>query len=390
MKSLWNLKDKSRVISAVIGLGLLVTMLPGSVPAATIRVAASEKPVIIQISTDTLWTLTLGNQRPWSLQELHDPDTTYIRPMDTMIFLAGGDTVIVTVADGPVTLLIKSPGYVIHECLLPKIEQPDTARYALLRKYAQFGTTGPKSFPGFQYADPSDSVQRAFRQTYRLDSIAGTGDDISRVIRLMSWLHGAVRWDGSKENPQAQTSREMLRICITDGQTANCGGMAGMLKSLYTAMGYSSRQLVCRPYDKADQDCHSVVMVYLPQTQNWVLIDPTNEVYFRNTNGDYLSPQQIRRAMVSGDSLVLPDRINVNGVPESRTMYLNYMAKNLFRFACWVMTKSNDPARPDRWYQIFLNPSEYDAQLLGTADSTSTGGDISVYTDDESLFWSKP
>ena len=56
----------------------------------------------------------------------------------------------------------------------------------------------------FTYQEPSDSMLTAIRQYFRLDSIAGNGDEISRIKNIMYWLHDAIRHDGSSSWPKCR------------------------------------------------------------------------------------------------------------------------------------------------------------------------------------------
>lgn len=46
--------------------------------------------------------------------------------------------------------------------------------------------------PKFEYALPSDSLLTATREYFNLDSIAGNGDDISRIKNLLYWVHNSI------------------------------------------------------------------------------------------------------------------------------------------------------------------------------------------------------
>jgi hypothetical protein len=352
---------------------------------------APRKLPVVRAAQDTIWVEFGGQRLPAVLKGLARFDTTSFQADMTVAVIGAQDTLVVRSSEMPFTFVIVSGADTIFETfVIPKEtgRPSENAKLDLLRRFNKFGSTVPPGLPVFTYKDKSDSLLSLMREEFKLDSIAGSGDEITRAIRLMHWLHRSVKWDGNKENPDVASNHEMLKVCTRHGVTANCGGVAGMLNEALLAEGFKSRQLVCRPYDTTDQDCHSVNIVYLDSKQKWVLIDPTNDTYFQNVHGEYLGPHEVRQAMIDGDSLVVPDSINVNGERGSKTWYLNYMAKNLFRFSCWA-TPSRGATNKIRWRQVFLSSSGYQPDRVGTIDSVSKW-DIQMYTDDSSVFWRKP
>ncbi len=62
------------------------------------------------------------------------------------------------------------------------------------------------SLPVFRYASADDPDLQRVRQYFNLDSIAGTGDELSRIKNLLRWVHDNVRHDGSSYNPTSCTT----------------------------------------------------------------------------------------------------------------------------------------------------------------------------------------
>ena len=54
---------------------------------------------------------------------------------------------------------------------------------------------------GFHYANPTDNLLLLSRERFNLDSIAGSGDDISRIKNLLYWVHNNITHDGSNGFP---------------------------------------------------------------------------------------------------------------------------------------------------------------------------------------------
>ena len=62
----------------------------------------------------------------------------------------------------------------------------------ILKNAAPYERTG-KTEPRFTYAEPTDSGLVVIREFFNLDSIAGKGDEISRMKNLLYWFHDAIR-----------------------------------------------------------------------------------------------------------------------------------------------------------------------------------------------------
>ncbi|MBI5267028.1 MAG: transglutaminase domain-containing protein [candidate division Zixibacteria bacterium] len=378
-------------LSVVCWLLTLSTIILRSVGEANSSTDLPSVPTV-RVAADTIWIVVGGQRFPASLKQLRSPDTTGFGTTDAITVIGTNDTLVVKLGSEPFEFLILWRSDTIHEVFLPRWSTDEAsfpARAALLRRHHQFGSTVPPGLPAFTYESPSDSTLALVRREFALDSIAGAGDDIARALRLMHWLHENARWDGSKDNPKTANSRDMLVACTREGKTANCGGMAGMLTTLLLAEGFKARQLICRPYDTADQECHSVNIVYSSARNKWVLIDPTHDACFQDTARNYLSPMELRQTMANGDSIVVPAGINLNGVSENRMSYLGYLAKNLFRFSCWQEIPGKNQSGRPKYAQIFLNPVDYQADLVGTIDS-SVSWYTGMFTDDSSVFWIKP
>jgi hypothetical protein len=379
---------RHQLVRWMIGAALGILFCARGVPAQSDRIGVPT----VRVNADTIWIVVGGERFPGDLHNLSSPDTTGFGTSAPISVIGSNDTLLVTLGTEPFEFLILWKEDTIREVFEFRGD-PDSAAYPprveLLRQYSQFGSTVPAHLSPFNYRSQSDSVLSLIRHEFNLDSLAGTGSDVSRTLRLMHWLHQSARWDGSRENPAAQNSYDLLLACARNGHTANCGGMAQMFTAMLLAEGIKARQLVCLPYDTADQECHSVNIAFSAEQKKWILVDPTHDACFQDAQGEYLGPLEIRQAMVNGDSIVVPADINVNGVADSRMSYLGYLAKNLFRFSSFQDASPRDSISHFRWSRIFLSPTGYRPDLPGTVDSTSSSY-LEFYTDDVSHFLGLP
>jgi hypothetical protein len=345
----------------------------------------------IRSVNDTVWIRFGDFKVPALLSRTASPDTSHLTYAHDLVLYAGKDTLTIKPTAEPVRVRMMSDRDTVLALFFFVKEEIDTAKVALLRRYSTYGRLKPPHAISFTYESTADSNLARLRATYNLDGVAGPGDEISRIKNLMHWVHFHLHHDGtvSLPNPDPYTSVNILAVAAKEKRPFHCGILATVLNDVYLSMGFKSRHLGCLPFDKQDSDRHSVTMVWSNDLRKWLLMDPTFDAYFTATSGTPLGPAEIRAAMGQGDSILVAESINWNGQPRSKVEHYNYMAKNLFQLLCgarWSPT-ANSKGKP---VYVYLIPEGYDANMLGTVDSTSTKGIIKYYTDNEGWFLARP
>lgn len=219
------------------------------------------------------------------------------------------------------------------------------------------------SLPAFRYATPNDRDLVRVRQYFNLDSIAGSGDELSKIRNLMHWAHNVVRHDGGSDNPESKNAIDLVELCRKEGRGINCRMMAQMLNECYLAMGFKSRFVTCMPR-KMINDCHVINTVYSTTLDRWVWVDPTFNAYVLDENGVMLGIGEVRERMRDGRPYFLNKDANWNNEqPQTQAEYLDiYMAKNLYYVVCPARSEFNT----ETWYEgkqsipnVALMPLEY-------------------------------
>jgi hypothetical protein len=243
----------------------------------------------------------------------------------------------------------------------------------------------------FKYQDPSNEKLQELRTLYNLDTIAGDGEEIQRILNLTKWVHNSVRHDGNFGfNP---TERNALYILGNENaikQGVGCRILATVLNDVFLSMGFKTRHITCLPADKDDEDCHVVNVVYLNSLNKWVYIDPTWEAYFMDKSGTTLSISEIREAMQTDEKLFLNDNLNWNGTPTEKEWYFHYMSKNFFRFWCPSVSEFNhETENKDNLYYL-LYPTNYsvDEPMIQTRSNGRKA--VNFITTNPNLYWMKP
>jgi hypothetical protein len=262
---------------------------------------------------------------------------------------------------------------------------------SILKRASKYNLSDNRSLPEFSYQLSDNPNLVALRKGFNLDSIAGQGNDVLKILNLMHWVHNLVPHDGNHGNPEVKNALSMINVCKKDNRGLNCRGLALVLNECYLAMGIKSRIVTCYPKDilKIDPDCHVINSVYSESLKKWLWIDPTFNAYVINEKGEMLSIEEVRERLISDKTLILnPDANWNNQSTQTKENYLeNYMAKNLYMLECPATSEYDmETHREGKTISyIKLLPLDYDNQK---PDKEESEGKITVYkTNNPNVFW---
>lgn len=245
----------------------------------------------------------------------------------------------------------------------------------------------------YSYQGKDNANLRILRDKYNLDSIAGTGNEILRIINVMHWLHNLVPHDGSNGIPEIRNTIEMIKYGMNNSQGINCRGLAMTLNECYLALGFKSRFVTCSPKDSLgiDDDCHVINSVYSETLKKWIWIDPTNDAYVMDEKGELQSIEEVREKIISGEPLILnPDANWNNRLSQTKDHYIyHYMAKNLYFLRCSKNYRYNLETLEEgkEISYIYLLPKGCNESLKKTENVYSGTKFISIKTHNANVFW---
>ncbi len=269
----------------------------------------------------------------------------------------------------------------------------------ILQRAKTYNAKDNRPLPAFTYQPASDTNLVALRKGFNLDSIAGQGNDVSKVLNLLHWIHELIPHDGNHENPAVKNALSMIAVCRKDSRGLNCRGLATVLNECYLSMGFASRMVTCLPKDSLgkDPDCHVINIVYVPSLKKWIWTDPTHDAYVMNEKGTLLDIQEVRERLINNQPLLLNPTANWNHRSSTTKEYYlyNYMAKNLYILQCPVNSTYNyeTPERGKSIRYIQLLPLDYFKQSPAIKESTSakSGTTYQYYnTNNPTSFWQIP
>jgi hypothetical protein len=248
----------------------------------------------------------------------------------------------------------------------------------VLKNAKKYNFSDNRPINKFSYKSAESLDLKSLKNEFKLYSIAGTGDEASKFINLLFWVHNTFPYDGSKDVPQFNSIEDLMSTCIKNHGTMHCGALAWVLKECYLAMGFKARQVVCLPKDSADYECHSIITVYSNTLKKWLWMDPANCAYVMDKNHKLLSIAEVREYLTSNKPLILNSEANINHSPVLQENYLYYyMAKNLYALQCYSEKDGESVSN-------LLLPVEYKGIFPRTAINKPK------YTNNPNKFWSRP
>ena len=240
----------------------------------------------------------------------------------------------------------------------------------------------------FRYASPNDPDLVRLRQYFNLDSIAGAGDEISKIKNLLHWVHEVVPHDGGSNNPKIKNTIDMVELCRKENRGVNCRMMAQMLTEVYLAMGFKARFVTCVPRDFVS-DCHVITTVYSCTLNKWLWVDPTFDAFVMDENDTMLSIAEVRERLREDKPLKINDYANWNHQSkQTKEDYIDrYMAKNLYYLICMEHSRFNA--------ETFIKDRKYRYIALMPHDmiNKDTGASINwqqLRVSDDEWFWQSP
>ncbi len=270
----------------------------------------------------------------------------------------------------------------------------------ILQRSEQYNINDNREIPPFTYQSEDTPELKALRKGFHLDSIAGEGNEISKILNLLHWIHNLISHDGSHANPEVQNAMDMISECKQNKRGLNCRGLAIVLNECYLSMGIKSRIVTCLPKDSLgiDPDCHVINTVWSKDLKKWLYIDPTFDAYVMNEKGELLSIEEVRYRIIHQLSLILNPDANWNKKnSQTKEYYLfQYMAKNLYMIECPIASKYNMEIKGENINHQYVkllpvNDFRQEPSVKKHSDKKfSNSFWINYKTNNPTIFWKSP
>jgi hypothetical protein len=267
-----------------------------------------------------------------------------------------------------------------YQALLAQVK--DRQPLSVLRKSAPYAKDDAKI--DFRYQPKESKNLRMVRDYFKLDSVVGQGDELSKIINLLHFAHDNIRHDGGNQAFAELDAIDLYNYYKTTGKGVNCRQLAISLCEMYLSMGIPARYVTCMPADSLDYECHVINTVWSEQLQKWLYIDPTMDAWVTDENGTMLSIAEVRERLINDQPLVLCETANWNHESQQTKEYYleTYMAKNLYYFVCKKLNRFNPES-------LYRNNDPADDVRLIPVGFVNNNWKCDTTTDPE-VFWAKP
>jgi transglutaminase-like putative cysteine protease len=266
-----------------------------------------------------------------------------------------------------------------------------------LKKAEKYNLSDNRFIPKFEYQSMDNPNLVRIRKELKLDSIAGKGNEVSKILNVLHWVHNIVRHDGSSNNPTLKNAIDLIKVCKTENRGLNCRMMATILNECYLSMGIKSRYVTCMPKETKFDECHVINMVYSNDLKKWIWIDPTFDAYVMNEKGELLGLSEVRERLINGKTLILNPEANWNKKnSQTKEYYLEtYMAKNLYRLETPLVSEYDTETWKSGKELIYiellpLDGMEQSPQKKEETDTKTGVIFINYKTNNPNLFWTEP
>lgn len=261
------------------------------------------------------------------------------------------------------------------QALLAKIKEVGDYPYILKQAADYVHNTRTDTLPPFTYPAATTPYLKKVRQYFRLDSVAGQGDEIAQIKAVLTYIHNTIKHDGAHENPSGSDVTQWAEACKDGSRGLNCGGLAHVLTHCYLALGIPARTIACMPKLYVGE-CHSINAVYSRMLGRWIWVDPTNNAWVMDEQGNLLGQREVRERLRDNRPLTLNEEANWNNQMNiTKEYYLDeYMAKNLY---CFIYTSGDK--------EILLSPPGFTEWK-----AYSPGRPMDYIVNDDDWFWQPP
>jgi hypothetical protein len=265
-----------------------------------------------------------------------------------------------------------------------------------LKNADKYNLSDNRPVPKFTYQAADNPNLVALRKGLNLDSIAGGGNEVTKVLNLLHWIHNLIPHDGNHENPTVKNAMSLIAVCKKEQRGLNCRGLSTVLNECYLALGMKSRFITCMPKDSVFNDCHVINIVWINDLNKWIWVDPTNDAYVMDEKGELLSVEEVRERVINGKMLILNPDANWNhkSTTTKQDYLYNYMAKNLYRIECPLVSEYDSETWENGKKVAYAELLPLDAfnQTPQKVETTSKKGVtfVNYKTNNPVVFWQKP
>ena len=205
---------------------------------------------------------------------------------------------------------------------------------------------------------------KELRKKYDLDTITGNGNTFEKTLRLMNWVNKNVAHSSNKPPDFEKENSLVLLDYAYQKRGVNCLLQSIIFSESCLAMGIKAKPFWLMPQSPQDQEGHTVVIAYIPELKNWIMLDATANTYFTDKKNNALAPWEIRKKLLRNEPLEIIinnkekiDSMTKEELEKKKALRKEYIAKNCFYF--YTLEKSTF-GRENCGKQIYSCPKGFD------------------------------
>ena len=160
---------------------LFVALLTGG---GTNGYGQSKSQLLFRTNGDAFTMCACESRQEVLLSKYGRYDTTRFTTLVTLALLSPVDTLVITPDAEQIEVIIAGPSDTLYELFIYA-----DSKLEALRNFSKFNSSPASGIPQFTYAPPSESLLVQLRNEYNLDSVAGRGDDVGRILNLLRQLY---------------------------------------------------------------------------------------------------------------------------------------------------------------------------------------------------------
>ncbi len=199
------------------------------------------------------------------------------------------------------------------------------------------------------------------KEKYSLETVIKGDTDFEKALSLMQWLTDSTWYSGEQHLFHPLLQDDTLSILDFGYKKSfyyaiNCRYKAIALSDILMAFGIKAYPV---SMVDADQDGnHLTVHAYLNDEKKWVLLDPSFNTYFTDSDGNVLNVLELRQYFLDGKEPVIHG-YNFNGTTEGITPYKEvFLKSDLTNLSTW-----HDNTNDCRKTKNFNKRKQFDCKL---------------------------
>lgn len=198
--------------------------------------------------------------------------------------------------------------------------------------------------------DYSDDRLLELKSKYKLDQIAGSGNDFSRALRITLHIANLLNFGYPCDTSSFHAIEVLERTSL--GFKSNCFIAATVLTECLLSLGYEARMIRCMPIDLRFNECHCMTLSKIRTLNKHIAFDPAMGGIYIDNLGRPMGIGEIKNALIDNVEFKLRSIF-----PIQQQIIKMYLAKNLVRFQSYQISKYGNEIGNQSKHYINLNPT---------------------------------